>query len=104
MCGPYTEMLLSRDPSNFPELTTSDHEIDYFLCASLLYSSLLYYVHCGRHRAVWSATKTTKISSSRILDAVYLPHIYIINKWLVGGPSAGKGAIIIINFRLCVRR
>jgi len=25
-----TEMLLSRGPSNFPELTTSDREIDYF--------------------------------------------------------------------------
>lgn len=25
-------MLLSRDPSNFPELTTLDHEIDYFEC------------------------------------------------------------------------
>jgi len=98
-------MLLSRDPSNFPELTTSDHEIDYFLCASSSSSSLLYYyVQCGRHRAVWPATKTTKISSSRVHDAVYLPRIYIINKWLVGGSSAGKGAIIIINFRLCVRR
>jgi len=39
-----------------------------------------------------------------IPDAVYLPRIYMINKLLVGGPGAGKGAIIIINFRLCVRR
>lgn len=48
--GPCTEMLLSRDPSNFPELTTSDHEIDYFQCASSRVVIIIYM--CVRPRLV----------------------------------------------------
>lgn len=60
MCGPFsvstrarvnihthTEMLLSRDPSNFPELTTSDHEIDYFNCVVVVVVAVV--ILCDQH-------------------------------------------------------